>query len=101
MSLDINAFLKACTDHYGSRMGKVDLDAMLRHLNTFRAYIGREVAPDESTVTVRATSPYPLHADITLPTAFVGTCTVTQEFVIDFTGAEPAIRDLRIGQTPT
>lgn len=81
MPLDINAFLKACTDHYGSRMGKV--------------------APDESTVTVRATSPYPLHADITLPTAFVGTCTVTQEFVIDFTGAEPAIRDLRIGQTPT
>ena len=60
-----------------------------------------KVAPDESTVTVRATSPYPLHADITLPTAFVGTCTVTQEFVIDFTGAEPAIRDLRIGQTPT
>ena len=58
-----------------------------------------EVAPDESTVTVRATSPYPLHADVTLPSTFVGTCTVTQEFVIDFTGAEPAIRDLKIGQT--
>ena len=40
-----------------------------------------------------------MHADISLPTASVGTCTVTQDFVIDFTGPEPAIRDFRIGQT--
>ena len=60
-----------------------------------------EVAPDESTVTVRTSSAYPMHADISVPAATTGTCTVTQEFVIDFTGAEPAIRDLRIGQALT
>ena len=60
-----------------------------------------EVAPDESTVTVRTSSAYPMHADISVPTATTGMCTVTQEFVIDFTGAEPAIRDLRIGQALT
>ncbi len=57
-----------------------------------------EVAPDESTVTVRTKSPYPMHADISAPKATVGTCTVTQEFVIDLTGPDPVIRDLQIGQ---
>ena len=57
-----------------------------------------DVSPDESTVTVRAKSAYPIHADITLQSTTIGTCTVSQEFVIDFTGAEPVIRDLKIGQ---
>ena len=58
-----------------------------------------DVSPDESTVKVRAKSEYPLHGDISMPTTIVGRCTVTQEFVIDFTGGEPTIRDLKIGQT--
>ena len=49
-------------------------------------------------MTVHAKSTFPLHADITLPAATVGTCVVTQDFVIDFTGAEPVIRDVKIGQ---
>ncbi len=57
-----------------------------------------DVSPDESTVTVRAKSAYPLHADVTLPTTTFGKCEVSQEFVIDFTGEEPVIRDLKIGQ---
>lgn len=57
-----------------------------------------EVSPDESTVTVRAKATYPIHADITLPNAIIGNCAVTQAFVIDFTGAEPAIRDFKIEQ---
>jgi hypothetical protein len=56
-------------------------------------------APDESTVTVHARSGYPLHADISMSTATIGTCTVTQDFVIDLTGPEPAIKNLQIGQT--
>ena len=58
-----------------------------------------EAAPDESTVTVRTSSAYPMHADISVPAATTGTCTVTQEFVIDLTGPEPAIKNLQIGQT--
>ena len=58
-----------------------------------------EVAPDESTVTVHAKSEYPFHADVSQPTATIGTCTVTQDFVIDLTGPEPAIKNLQIGQT--
>ena len=57
-----------------------------------------DISPDESTVTVHSTSAYPIHADFTLPTTMIGTCTVSQEFVIDFTGAEPVIRDFKIGQ---
>ena len=57
-----------------------------------------DVAPDESTVSVRMKQDYPILADFTLPDKTVGTATVTQEFVIDFTGAEPTIRDLKIGQ---
>ena len=77
-----------------------DYDRLLAEVRK-QTGIGAMTADESGLVTVRATSPYPLHADITLPTAFVGTCTVTQEFVIDFIGAEPAIRDLRIGQTLT
>ena len=58
-----------------------------------------EVAPDESTVTVHAKSEYPFHADVSQPTATIGTCTVTQDFVIDLTGPAPAIKNLQIGQT--
>ena len=57
-----------------------------------------DVSPDESAVTVHAKSVFPVHADVTLPTTMIGTCTVSQEFVIDFTGAEPMIRDFKIGQ---
>lgn len=57
-----------------------------------------DISPDESTVTVHAKIAYPIHADFTLPTTTIGTCTVSQEFVIDFTGAEPMIRDFKIGQ---
>ena len=38
-------------------------------------------------------------ADRTITTATIGTCTVTQDFVIDLTGPEPAIKNLQIGQT--
>ncbi len=57
-----------------------------------------DVAPGETAVKVRATVEYPIHADVSMPDAKIGTATVTQEFVIDFTGAEPAIRDFKIGQ---
>jgi len=57
-----------------------------------------EVAPDGNSVSVRAKSAYPLHADVSIPKETVGTCRVTQEFVIDFTGAAPAIRDFKIAQ---
>ena len=58
-----------------------------------------DVSPDESTVTVHAKVAYPIHADYSLPSTMIGTCTVSQEFVIDLTGAEPEIRDLKIGQS--
>ena len=32
------------------------------------------------------------------PQSKIGTCTDTQDFVIDFTGPEPAIRDYKVGQ---
>ena len=57
------------------------------------------VSPDESTVTVHATCNYQVHADVSLKDASVGICKVTQDFVIDLTGEEPAIRDFKIGQT--
>ena len=57
-----------------------------------------DVSPDESAVTVHAKSVFPVHADVTLPTTMIGTCTVTQEFVIDLSGEEPEIRDFKIGQ---
>ena len=57
------------------------------------------VSPDESTVTVHTTCDYPVHADVSLKDAAIGTCKVTQDFVIDLTGEEPAIRDVKIGQT--
>jgi hypothetical protein len=57
-----------------------------------------DVSPDESAVTVHAKSVFPVHTDVTLPTTTIGMCTVSQEFVIDFTGAEPVIRDFKIGQ---
>ena len=59
------------------------------------------VSPDESTVTVHAVCYNPLHADVSMSTAMVGTCAITQDFVIDFTGPEVAIRDFKIGQTLT
>ena len=49
-------------------------------------------------MTVHAKSVFPVHADVTLPTTMIGTCTVSQEFTIDLTGAEPVIRDFKIGQ---
>lgn len=56
------------------------------------------VSPDEKTVRVHAKSVYPLHVDVTLPKETIGTCTVTQDFTIDFSGAEPVIKDFKIGQ---
>ena len=58
-----------------------------------------EVSPDESTVTVHATCDYPIHADVSLKAVSIGTCKVTQDFVIDLSGEEPSIRDFKIGQT--
>ena len=57
-----------------------------------------DVSPDESAVTVHAKSVFPVHADVTLPTTMIGTCTISQEFVIDLSGEDPEIRDFKIGQ---
>ena len=58
-----------------------------------------EVSPDESTVTVHSWTPYPINGDFGMgPMATIGTCTDTQDFVIDFTGPEPVIRDYKVGQ---
>lgn len=57
-----------------------------------------DVSDDESTVKVRATSAFPLNFDHMNPKAQAGTCTISQEFTIDLSGPEPAIRDLKIGQ---
>ena len=59
-----------------------------------------EVSPDESTVTVHSWTPYPINGDFGMgPMATIGTCTDTQDFVIDFTGPEPVIRDYKAGQS--
>ena len=58
-----------------------------------------DVSPDESTVTIRSKSHFPINGDYAMPEgSTVGKCKATQEFVIDFTGAEPVIRDVTIGQ---
>lgn len=57
-----------------------------------------DVSPDESAVTVHAKSVFPVHADVTLPTTMIGTCTISQDFVIDLSGEDPEIRDFKIGQ---
>ena len=68
-------------------------------LGTGKMVFAIEVSPDESTVTVRSTSYYPLNGAFEMgPLATVGKCTVTQDFVFDFTGPEPAIRDYKVGQ---
>jgi len=58
-----------------------------------------DVAEDGKSVRVRAKSAFSLHADISLPAASTGTCTIAQDFVIDFTGEKPAVRDFRLDQT--
>ena len=57
-----------------------------------------EVSPDEKTVKVHASSASPMHASYWLGDASIGKCRFTQEFVIDMTGEEPVIKDLKIGQ---
>ena len=53
----------------------------------------------ESTVTVHSTSYYPINGAVEMgPQSKIGKCTVTQDFVFDFTGPEPAIRDYKVGQ---
>ena len=58
-----------------------------------------DVSAGGSTVTVRSKSDYPINGDYAMPEGSkVGTCRVTQELVIDFTGAEPEIRGYKVGQ---
>ena len=59
-----------------------------------------EVAPDRKSVKIRAKSESPMRGDHTLMEKGkdVGKCIITQEFTLEF-GAEPVIKDLKIGQT--
>ena len=59
-----------------------------------------EVAPDRKSVKIRAKSESPMRGDYTLMEKGkdVGKCIITQEFTLEF-GAEPVIKDLKIGQT--
>ena len=50
-------------------------------------------------MTVTSTSDYPINGDFAMPEgSTLGKCKVSQELVIDFTGAEPVIRDYKVGQ---
>ncbi len=59
-----------------------------------------EVAPDGQSAKIRAKSESPMRGDYTLMDKGkdVGKCVITQEFTLEF-GAEPVIKDLKIGQT--
>lgn len=59
-----------------------------------------DVAPDRKSVKIRAKSESPMRGDYTLMDKGkdVGKCVITQEFTLEF-GAEPVIKDLKIGQT--
>ena len=68
-------------------------------LGTGKMVFAIEVSPDESAVTVHSTSYYPINGAVEMgPQSKIGKCTVTQDFVFDFTGPEPAIRDYKVGQ---
>ncbi|MBR4653804.1 MAG: hypothetical protein IKO72_10645 [Kiritimatiellae bacterium] len=50
-------------------------------------------------MTVTSTSDYPINGDFAMGGgAMIDKCKVSQSLVIDFTGAEPAIRDYKVGQ---
>jgi len=59
-----------------------------------------DVAPDGQSAKIRAKSESPMRGDHTLMEKGkdVGKCVITQEFTLEF-GAEPVIKDLKIGQT--
>ena len=69
-------------------------------LGTGKMVFAIEVSPDESTVTVHSRTSYPINGAFDMgPQSKIGKCTVTQDFVFDFTGPEPAIRDYKVGQS--
>ena len=59
-----------------------------------------DIAPDGQSAKIRAKSESPMRGDYTLMEKGkdVGKCVITQEFTLEF-GAEPVIKDLKIGQT--
>ena len=59
-----------------------------------------DIAPDGNSAKIRAKSESPMRGDYTLMDKGkdVGKCIITQEFTLEF-GAEPVIKDLKIGQT--
>jgi hypothetical protein len=59
-----------------------------------------DIAPDGNSAKIRAKSESPMRGDYTLMDKGkdVGKCVITQEFTLEF-GAEPVIKDLKIGQT--
>ena len=59
-----------------------------------------DIAPDGNSAKIRAKSESPMRGDHTLMEKGkdVGKCIITQEFTLEF-GAEPVIKDLKIGQT--
>ena len=68
-------------------------------LDTGKMVFEIEISPDESTVKVHSRTSYPINGAFDMgPQSKIGKCTVTQDFVFDFTGPEPAIRDYKVGQ---
>ena len=68
-------------------------------LDTGKMVFEIEISPDESTVKVHSRTSYPINGAFDMgPQSKIGTCTVTQDFVFDFTGPGPVIRDYKVGQ---
>ena len=75
------------------------METGMQTLGTGQMVFKINVSPDESIATVTSTSDYPINGDFAMPEgSTLGKCKVSQELVIDFTGAEPVIRDYKVGQ---
>jgi hypothetical protein len=75
------------------------METGMQTLGTGQMVFRINVSPDENIVTVTSTSDYPINGDFAMGGgATIGKCKVSQSLVIDFTGAEPEIRDYKVGQ---
>ena len=75
------------------------METGMQTLGTGQMVFKINISPDENIVTVTSTSDYPINGDFAMGGgATIGKCKVSQSLVIDFTGAEPEIRDYKVGQ---